>query len=254
MKRKIVSLGLSALLVLTLFGCSSKSNDEKPSSSPSTTPSASPSATPSDNTAAEETTLTGKVTSVEGSKIVIELLENASSADVNNSTADQQFAGREAQTTGTKPSVDTKPATDSSAPATVPSGKPAGSPSADLQETEQPDSGVLQSNGESKTITVLDSSEIYIEKNGSLSAGQITDIAVGDIITVTMKGETVTSITVLNSGSDAGQTDSDSTDNADTNGSASNSGSSGASVKPGAAPSESSANPAAAGVRPAPAA
>ena len=78
--------------------------------------------------------------------------------------------------------------------------------------------GSLTLTGEEKTITVEDTTVITISDMGQSSDGTISDIAVGDILTVTMSGDTVASISVRHSGTGGNLPDAGASPSADTAG------------------------------------
>ena len=135
--------------------------------------------------ATSEETLFGQVTAVSGSTITLAL---ATDSMQKNEV--------------TPPSGASSAPTDSSGSAAAPSAPPTGSDSTGETAPSAPpadsggDTGGLTLTGETETITVSDSTVITLDEKGQSTAGDLSDIAVGSILSVTISDGTVTAITI----------------------------------------------------------
>lgn len=168
MKKKIPAVLCSGLLILSIAACSGS----KPNTVSNATPSAPLSASPSDSLS--QTVFTGKVTAIEGSRVTLALAtkDSASPAtpNVSASTSGGQTLGKDNQTPGN--SIQDQNAADIMKDYTL--------------------------TGETKTIVISSDTIITSDFDGQKVTGTISDIAVDDLLTVTMTGSTVSAITVSN--------------------------------------------------------
>lgn len=65
--------------------------------------------------------------------------------------------------------------------------------------------GGLTLTGEEKTITITDDTAVTVENKGETSTGALSDIAVGDIVLVTLSSDTGTAITIRRGGGEGGR-------------------------------------------------
>lgn len=80
------------------------------------------------------------------------------------------------------------------------SGQPGGAPPSGGQPGGGALPGFIELSGEEMTITVSDITAITVQGMGESTEGALSDIEVGDILSVTMSGDTVTAITVMQGG------------------------------------------------------
>lgn len=156
----------------------------------------------SGNTAASSTngnTIYGKVTAVDGQNITIALAENnvmqGGGQQPQGNHGTMPSGGQPQGSPGTMPSDGQQP--QGSAPA-MPSGS-----QQQMNGGTQGGPGGLTLTGESKTITVSDSTAITTGGKGpntSAAKASLSEIKAGSVITVTMSGNTVVSITIMQFG------------------------------------------------------
>lgn len=133
---------------------------------------------------ASETTIEGQVTAVSGSSITLvmgKMPGDRGEPPAKDATAPEAAPQQEA-------SPDTTSTTD---------GRPA--PAAPTESDSNEPEGLLR-NGESKTITISDSTQITIDSMGKSSSGTISDIKVGCMLVVKLSGDTVTAVSVRQGG------------------------------------------------------
>lgn len=203
MKKNFIALVGAGLMILSLAACSSSKVSTNTPSASSPSSSASPDMMP----AANGDAIVGQVTAISGDTITLAIgTQNM-----------PQGGGPGGNSGNTAP--DSSAAPDDSNP--VPSGDTIGGPapsgdmpvpSGDGQQPEvsgqMPQGGQLQDGqqpggmpgftltGETKTITLTSDTVITVSSKGESTTGTIADIAVGDILSVTMDGDTVTAVTV----------------------------------------------------------
>ena len=192
MAKKFIGWIVCIVLVLTAFaGCSTSAE------------------TTSDTSESTGTTLLGQITAIDGDQITLAIgTENQGGGSGNMPEASGEVPSGDGS--GTMPSGEV-PSGDASG--SMPSGQPSGDASGTKPETsgEVPSGdasgmngggmgGGLTLTGEEQTITVSDSTVITIEGTDEDTTGSVSDLAVDDIISVTMSGDTVTAITVRNVG------------------------------------------------------
>ena len=134
----------------------------------------------------DEETLFGQVTAVSGSTITLAI-----------ATDNMQ------KNEGTPPSGAPSDTTDSTSSTTPPSAPPTDSNSTDSTSGATPPTGSssggaggLTLTGETETITVTDSTVITLDEKGKSTTGELSDIAVGSILSVTVADGTVTAIII----------------------------------------------------------
>jgi hypothetical protein len=165
MNKKILALCLSAGLVVTaISGCTASAVE----------------------TTSIETTIVGQVTAISDSSITL-ALGTEKIPDSNGAPPSKDGTSPE----GTPPSQTSSDSTstaDSSTPPTAPPSNDSTAP------------GGLTLKGETKTITISDSTYFTIDNMGKNSSGTISDIKVGCILTVKMSGNAVSSVSVRQAG------------------------------------------------------
>lgn len=215
--RKIIAMaGVAALIVSNITGC--KSDDSS-----------------SNNSDSSVTSVYGQVTSIDGSKIEIALIENYSS----DSSADGKggFGGKMEEMTdengetitrgegeskdfgGERPSMadgqtpaDMQSMENGETPADMPSmadgETPANMPSMADGQTPPSDAGAgnmggagmmggYTMTGETLTITLADESQLFIEENSETSSASISDITVGTVLKLDYADSDKTSISKI---------------------------------------------------------
>jgi hypothetical protein len=216
MIKRLLAILTCALLIVSVFaGCQGTSSSV---TSKTTTASA--------NT--NGTTLFGKVTAIDGNSITIALAENSlggMNGQQPQGSPGAMPSGNQSQPQGSPGAIPSgNQSQPQGSPGAMPSGdqgqqggggqKPQGSPGAmpSGQQGQQPEaSGGLQGGitltGESKTITVTDSTVITtgtMGQNASSTKASLSDIKADSILTVTMSGDTVVSIAIMDTSSVAG--------------------------------------------------
>ncbi len=140
-----------------------------------------------------DTTLLGQVTAISGNNVTLAIgTQNQPDASGGTppaapSESDADKPEAPPQDSSSVPSGDTSESS-SGGSAQPPSGGPGGG------------HGGLTLTGEEKTVTIADGADITIESMGSSSTGALSDIAVGDILSVTLSSDTVTAVTIRRMG------------------------------------------------------
>ena len=165
MVKKILALSLIACLCLTAlvgFAGAASSNDE---------------------------TLFGQVTAVSGSTITLALATDGMQKNDGTPPSGAPSGTSDSSISGTVPSTPpTDSSTSGSTGGTAPSAPPTGSGGGSI--------GGITLTGETKTITVSSSTVISSDNQGQSTAGKLSDISVGSILSVSISDETVTSIII----------------------------------------------------------
>lgn len=164
MKKKIPAILCTGLLIFAAAGCSGNTSNTA--------------STPPDTTSATEdtlsqTVLTGEVTAIEDNNVTLALMAKDEASSVTSDVIGGNNQDLEAQTT----------------------------PSAPAQTDGQSQDDLMPGyilTGETKTITVSSDTVITIDVEGQKTSGTVSDIAVGDYLTVTMTGTTVSAISIKN--------------------------------------------------------
>lgn len=164
MKKKIPAILCTGLLIFAAAGCSSNSANT------ASTPPATTSAT---EDTLSQTVLTGEVTAIEDNNITLALMAKDEASSVTSDVVDGSNQNLENQTPASAP-VQT-----------------------DGQSQDDLMPGYILT-GETKMITVSSDTVITIDVEGKKTSGTVSDIAVGDYLTVTMTGTTVSAISIKN--------------------------------------------------------
>lgn len=151
----------------------------------------------------EERTIYGRIKSVDGKKITIELAEKNEDGGAPNTPTDAKPGGDFDGPDGQKPDGE---------PDGSDGQKPDGNPPSDMEKPDGKSDGPdgqkpggrpqgggmgmpgLSLTGEEETVTYDDDTEIKVNDIGRTSDGSAEDIAAGAIVTVTMTGDKVTAI------------------------------------------------------------
>jgi len=176
MMRKLFLLTAGMLMVFAILGgCSSNTDTGRQSAAAAD---------------ASENTVFGQVTAVNGNEITV-ALGNQQRPQMNHggNNGDGESSRQDAIPSG----GDGMP---SGRPSDLPSGQPPEMPSGEMPSGELPQGG-LQTTGEEKTVTVSESTVITIRSFKESSEGSLSDIAVGNIVSITMDGDTVKEIAVM---------------------------------------------------------
>lgn len=206
-KKIAVLLSVLTLSVGTILGgCSQKTTETKTTTSSSASSSTSSNSESQDSTQTDDSAIFGQITAIDGDSITLSVMDNK--------------GGNK----GEKPSGDASNQNSTEKPQSPPSGAgqnstemPSnGSKGGDSSETssDQKQGGAPQMSGETKTITISDSTVIEKEDNGSTTQGSTSDLEKGSMVSVTMDGDTVKMITIKNmqggpsDGKGQGQSDS----------------------------------------------
>lgn len=189
--KKILAILYAGLLVGSLTACSATTSSSESSPSPSSS---------------SQTVIIGKVSSIDGDTITLALLQN--NMPSNNDTAGSSGNGH----------PDNQAAPSGSAPSGAPAGNndsiPSGTPpqgSGNMPNGGYSPGGRYTETGESQTITVTSDTIITIVTGDTKTVGSISDIAVGDILYVTMNGDTVASVDIASSAPSSADTATNST-------------------------------------------
>jgi hypothetical protein len=163
--------------------------------------------------AAGETTIYGQVTAIDGSSITLALATMSQNAPSGEMPSGEMPSGE-------MPSGD-MPAMPSDGSIPSEGAQPSGSQDTDAvssatqnTEGEQPSGeapsmpsggqggqrGGVELTGEEQTITISDNTAITIQSRDGSTEGTLSDIEAGDILSVTMSGNSVTAITIMQMG------------------------------------------------------
>lgn len=166
MKKKLLTILLCLTISGTLLaGCQSTSDSSTAETTDASTSAASSAATES---AADGDTITGQVTSVDGSTITLALGE----------MKEKPSNG------GTPPEGMSEPSSDSMSDNQAPPDNNGGIP------------GGINLTGEEKTITIDDSTELLSRGKGESTAATLEDITTDCVLTIVMDGDTVKTVTI----------------------------------------------------------
>ncbi len=158
--------------------------------------------------AAGETTIYGQVTAIDGSSITLALATVSQNAPSGEMPSGEMPSGDmpAMPSDGSIPSEGAQPSgsqdTDAVSSATQntegeqPSGEVPSMPSGGQGGQR----GGVELTGEEQTITISDNTAITIQSRDGSTEGALSDIEVGDILSVTMSGNSVTAITIMQLG------------------------------------------------------
>jgi hypothetical protein len=227
--KKYLTVGFTAMMVVTAAGCSGSTTTSSTTSTESTgqttnestdatkatsTQDASKSQTATDTTTqttSNSSVVFGKVTAIDGTSVTLALGEmpqgngmgnGEAPAATDNKTA-QSSANTTSTNTATPPSGATKPdatgetSGNAQGAGQAPTGeKPSGE--APSRNGQAPDmSAMFEESGETKTITIEDESLIKIMSGGETTTGSLSDIAVDSILAIEYdNSDNITSITI----------------------------------------------------------
>ncbi|MBN2026105.1 MAG: hypothetical protein JW854_05035 [Actinobacteria bacterium] len=149
----------------------------------------------------KSTTLLGQVTAIEGNTITLAL---GTQNEAGEQGAFQPGAGEDGTSAGEDGTTRPEPP-DGMQPPSGEEGEMPEPPEGMGEEGSMPPGGAmgpggLTLTGEESTITVSDSTVITIEEMGETTGGSLSDIDVGDILSVTLDGGTATTVTVMQGG------------------------------------------------------
>jgi len=190
-KRILALLVCTVLMLIALTGCQNDSGTAQA-------------------TASGGTTLMGQVTAIDGDNITLALGEQNNDIVQPEGTSSGNFvkpdgtpsgdftSGKPDAPQGNAPSGTSAPR-GSMAPRTT-GEQPSGNFQGGDGKNMPGGMGGLTLTGEEQTITVADSTVITVFGVGDNTKGSVSDIAVGDILMVTLSGNSVTAITVMQGG------------------------------------------------------
>ena len=145
------------------------------------------------DTATSGTNITGVVSAISGSSITLALCSDNRQGNMGTppSGAPAQSPTDSSATTpsGSPPSPGTGSSSTAAPSGTAPSGTPSGTAPSGT-------GGGMTLTGKTQTITVLDSTVYTIDSKGQSTSAALSDVAVGNILSVTMSGDTVTAIAI----------------------------------------------------------
>lgn len=174
MKKKLLTILLCLTISGTLLaGCQSTSDSSTAETTDASTSAASSAATES---AADGDTITGQVTSVDGSTITLALGEMKEKPS-NGGTPPE---GMSEPSSGDMPEPSSDSMSDNQAPPDNNGGIPGG----------------INLTGEKKTITIDDSTELLSRGKGESTTATLEDITTDCVLTIVMDGDTVKTVTI----------------------------------------------------------
>jgi len=179
-------------------GCAQKTSDSKATSSSSGK--TNEAKTDSTESSSSATALFGQITAIDGDSITLTVAPDmknqkapangkkpsGSSTEMpqNGQSKDQKSSGDSTETTKKAPTDGQKPSGNST--------------STEMPSQGNGGQGTSQMSGESKTITITDTTTIEKESSGSTTKGTKDDLTKGTMVSVTMDGSTVKMITIKN--------------------------------------------------------